>query len=127
MADRGRPRPGWPPGSATASSSKPQEMQIARLFHLIHVDDLTDSNALQFVSLLDLANLTQHVSFPTHRLSHTLDLVITATDSILCPVVSQCPISPSDQSYPLHSEYCTTTLATCVQSPNASNSFYQYW
>jgi exonuclease III len=48
----------------------------------IHVDDLTDSSALQFISLLDLANLTQHVSFPTHRLNHTLDLIITSSDTI---------------------------------------------
>ena len=51
---------------------------------------------MQFISLLDLANLTQHVSFPTHRFNHTLDLVITQADSTLCPVISQCPISPSD-------------------------------
>jgi exonuclease III len=76
-------------------STSPHDFLITGDFN-IHVDDLTDSNALQFISLLDLANLTQHVSFPTHRLSHTLDLVITPTDSILCPVVSLCPISPSD-------------------------------
>ena len=43
-----------------------------------------------------LANLTQHVSFPKHRFNHTLDLVISQTDFTLRPVVSQCPISPSD-------------------------------
>ena len=63
-------------------STSPHDFLITGDFN-IHVDDLTDSNALQFISLLDLANLTQHVSFPTHRLSHTLDLVITPTDSIL--------------------------------------------
>ena len=36
------------------------------------------------------------MSLPTHRFNHTLDLVIIQTDSILCSVVSECPISPSD-------------------------------
>ena len=57
---------------------------------------VADSNTLKFFSLLDLANLTQPVSFPTRRFNHTLDLVITQTDSTLCLVLSQCPISPSD-------------------------------
>jgi len=30
----------------------------------IHVDDLTGSNVIQFLSLLDHTNLTQHVWFP---------------------------------------------------------------
>ena len=41
-------------------------------------------------------NLTQHVSLPTHSLGHTLDLVITASDSTLQPSVSCSPLSPSD-------------------------------
>jgi hypothetical protein len=39
------------------------------------------------MSLLSLANLTQHVSFQTHHHLHTLDLVITTADSLLSPVV----------------------------------------
>jgi len=62
----------------------------------IHVDDLTDFNAIQFSSLLDHANLTQHVSFPTHRHSHTLDLVITSADPTSSPTVISLPISPTD-------------------------------
>jgi len=62
----------------------------------IHVDDLTDSNAIQFLSLLDHANLTQHVSFPTHRHSHTLDLVTTSANSTLSPTVMSYYISPAD-------------------------------
>jgi exonuclease III len=76
-------------------STSPHDFLITGDFN-IHVDDLTDSNTLQFISLLDLANLTQHVSFPTHCFNHTLDLVITQTDSTLCSVVSRYPISPSD-------------------------------
>jgi len=39
----------------------------------IHVDDLTDSNAIQLLLLLDLTSLTQNVSFHTHRHTHNLD------------------------------------------------------
>jgi hypothetical protein len=56
------------------------------------VDDLTDSNAAQFTSLLDHANLIQHVSFPTHRGSHTLDLVITTADTTLSPCLRYLPV-----------------------------------
>jgi hypothetical protein len=64
----------------------------------IHVDDLSDSHTQQFTSLLSLANLTQHVSFPTYRHLHTLDLVITTADSLLSPVITRTVNSPSDHS-----------------------------
>ena len=77
------------------ASTTPHEFLITGDFN-IHVDDHTDSNAAQFLTLLDQANLTQHVTFPTHRQSHTLDLVITSIDSTLSPSNSYSPISPSD-------------------------------
>jgi len=52
--------------------------------------------SIQFLSLLDHANLTQHVLFPTHRHSHTFDLVITSANSSLSPTVTSLPISPTD-------------------------------
>jgi exonuclease III len=76
-------------------STSPHEFLITGDFN-IHVDDPTDSNAIQFLSLLDHANLSQHVSFPTHRHSHTLDLVITSANSTLSPNVISLPISPTD-------------------------------
>ena len=76
-------------------STTPYEFLITGDFN-IHVDDLTDSNALKFISLLDLANLTQHVPFSTHCHSHTLDLVITTSDSSLSPTFTPSPIFPSD-------------------------------
>jgi len=51
-------------------STFPHDFLITGDFN-IHVDDLTDSNAIQFVSLLDHAILTQHVLFPTHRHSYS--------------------------------------------------------
>ena len=62
----------------------------------IHVDDPSNSHTKQFSSLLSSMNLTQHVTFPTHSLNHVLDLVITASDSLLNPSVSSSPLSPSD-------------------------------
>jgi len=76
-------------------STSPHEFLITDDFN-IHVDDLADSNAVQFLSLLDHANLAQHVLFPTHRHSHTLDLVITSANSTLSPTVISLPISPTD-------------------------------
>ena len=62
----------------------------------IHVDDPSNSHTKQFSSLLSSMNLTQHVTFPTHSLNHVLDLVITASDSLLNSSVSSSPLSPSD-------------------------------
>jgi len=45
------------------------------------------------LSLLDYANLNQHVLFPTHRHSHTLKLVITSANSTLSPTITSLPIS----------------------------------
>ena len=47
--------------------------------------------------MLHDTNLTQHVNFPTHDPgSHTLDLVITSTDSSLNPAVTRANTQPSD-------------------------------
>ena len=42
-----------------------------------HVDDATDTEAANFLSLLESFHLQQHVRNYTHRAGHTLDLVIT--------------------------------------------------
>lgn len=41
-----------------------------------HMDNTSDHHAQKFHDLLDSMNFQQHVSGPTHRRSHTLDLVI---------------------------------------------------
>ena len=45
----------------------------------IHVES-DDSNAKQLKELLDMYDLHQHISSPTHNKGHTLDLVITSRD-----------------------------------------------
>ena len=42
-----------------------------------HVDDPSDKEAGHFMDLIRSSNLKQHISEPTHRSGHTLDLVIT--------------------------------------------------
>jgi len=81
----------------------------------IHVDDLT--NAIQFLSLHDHANLTQHVLFPTHRYSQTLDLVLTSANSTLSPTVIYLPISLTDH-FPI------TCLLKITNSPTAPITKY---
>ena len=52
----------------------------------IHVDVPSDSLTLSFNSLIDSLGFLQHVEKPTHRQSHTLDLVLTYginTDNLL--------------------------------------------
>jgi hypothetical protein len=57
-------------------STAPCELLITGDFN-VHVHNPTDSNALKFISLLDLANLTQRVSFstPFSRLVITVRLI----------------------------------------------------
>ena len=45
-----------------------------------HVEDVSDSEAMQFLELLNVNNLQQHISQSTHKHGHTLDLVITRKD-----------------------------------------------
>ena len=40
----------------------------------IHIDNMTDGNAKEFSSVLDMFGLWQHVTEPTHLWGHTLDL-----------------------------------------------------
>ena len=73
----------------------PHEFVITGDFN-IHVDDPSNRQAKQFMSLLSCSNLTQHVTFPTHTSNHILDLVITSCGTSLNPSVSFSPLSPSD-------------------------------
>ena len=57
-----------------------EEMLIIGDFNF-HMDDTADRYATQFESLLELFNLKQHVTVPTHRSGHILDLVISRKDA----------------------------------------------
>ena len=60
--------------------SSPSEILIAGDFNF-HVDTPDLAPTSSFLSLLESFDLTQHVNFPTHKLGHTLDLLITRCGS----------------------------------------------
>ena len=43
----------------------------------IHINDNEDQDAQNLLNTLAAFNLKQHVSIPTHKLGHTLDIIIT--------------------------------------------------
>ena len=49
----------------------------------LHVDDNADRSAREFLSSMTSLGLKQHVTAPTHRSGHTLDLVLSPPDSPL--------------------------------------------
>ena len=65
----------------------------------IHVNVPDDADAIKFLDLLNCMGLTQHVTTPTHRSGHTLDLIITRD---LDSFVQTSPISDS-----FLSDHCT--------------------
>jgi hypothetical protein len=69
----------------------------------LQVDDSENSNAKQFLAILDSCNLTKLLNFLTQRYGHTLDFIITATNPALFPVISHSLISPSD-NFPIFCE-----------------------
>ena len=84
------------------AATSPHEFIITGDFN-IHLDNPTDHLSSQFLSLLSSFNLTQHVNFPTHNRNHTLDSVISSSDTSLTPSVSTTLFSPSDH-FPVFTE-----------------------
>jgi len=63
-----------------------------------HVDDAANLNAMKFLDLITSADLRQHVNGATHRLGHTLDLLITRSDDKLISKVRTLPELLSDHN-----------------------------
>ena len=91
-----RPPPGSPyhqPFSVFLSEIEPLLSSFATMSHPfiitgdfnIHLDNPNEPHTITFSSLLSSVNLIQHVTFPTHKSNHTLDLVITSEDPALKP------------------------------------------
>ena len=102
----------------SVAATTPHEFLITGDFNL-HVDDLHNSNTKQFLITLTAANLSQHVHFPTHTHQHTLDLIITHSNSTLSPNVNCSAISPSDH-YPL---FTSITIQPPISPPPSVQSF----
>ena len=62
--------------------TSPSEVLIAGDFN-IHVDDPSASYSSPFLTLLESFGLHQHIKSPTHECNHTLDLLITRSESKL--------------------------------------------
>ena len=63
-----------------------------------HMDGTRGSDARRLANILEVMNLVQHVTAPTHKHGHTLDLIITAAgDSVLTDFHVE-PPSLCDQS-----------------------------
>jgi len=77
-------------------------------------------NAIQFLSLLDHANLTQYVSFPTHRHSHTLNPIIMSANFTLSVTVIYLPISTTDYFQIIYPLTNTTSPTAPNQMPHSS-------
>ena len=58
----------------------------------IHVNDEFDENADNFMDIIMVLGLDQHIHFPTHKIGNTLDLVMTELGSKL--VVTKCSLGP---------------------------------
>ena len=71
--------------------SSPSEFVITGDFNL-HVDDPASPPAASFLSVLDHFDLSQHVTFPTHKAGHTLDLLVArASAGMIGPVECSMP------------------------------------
>lgn len=62
----------------------------------IHLDDEDDTYTKQFNEIMEMFNLVQHVNFPTHKLGHTIDVVITHADSPIIKNIKPNHIDLSD-------------------------------
>ena len=58
-----------------------------------HVNDPTDSRALDFLDLVTCLNLVQHVQSATHIQGNTLDLVITKGIDVDISSIDEVPVS----------------------------------
>ena len=112
----------------STAATTPHEFLITGDFN-IHTDNHSDLHSQQFLSLLNNANLTQHVNFPTHQAGHTLDLVITTKDSTLSPTITHSLVSPSDH-FPIFTSMVisppsppplTKHFFRCIKSINLNN------
>ena len=103
----------------STAATTPHEFLITGDFN-IHTDNHTDLHSQQFLSLLNNANLIQHVNFPTHQAGHTLDLVITSKDSTLSPTITHSLVSPSD-----HFPIFTSLVISPPSPPPLTEHFFR--
>ena len=62
----------------------------------LHLDNPQDSNVSRFLDILDSVNLLQHITTPTHKRGHTLDLLISRAEENLVHDIKVLPDIYSD-------------------------------
>ena len=67
---------------------KYNNMLIVGYFN-IHIEDVTNGDAEQFIDMCKAIGLDQHVNFAKHQHGHTLDLVLTELNSAIQVTSSQ--------------------------------------
>ena len=83
----------------------------------IQMNCKTNSSAVKFKRLLVSLNLKQHVTFQTHKLGHTLDLVITReNDQFVNSIQAQAPLS----------DHVSLTFSCNITKPQAEKKKIQY-
>ena len=58
-----------------------------------HVDDTDNASAMKFLDIVNCFNLAQHITVPTHKDGHTLDLIIRRNDEDLISDIDDRPIN----------------------------------
>ena len=64
----------------------------------IHLDVVDNTHTIRFNKVLEGFDLSQHITGPTHRAGHTLDVFITKTDQLVPIGTAVCPQVISDHS-----------------------------
>jgi len=90
-------------------SSKNGKLLICGNFNYWVDDPLSKPYSAEFVELIDLNNYSNHVSGPTHASGHTLDLVLSPSDSGLVENVDVVPMDPNISDHAL--------VAFCLNIP----------
>src|SRR4029434_6478465 len=80
----------------------------------IHVNNGNDSEARDFMNLLNSMDFTQHITEPTHNRGHTLDLVI--TKGLTTVISSICDLALSDH-------FCIFFTALVPKVKNSAECF----
>ena len=111
------------PATFSKSSPLPETLTTASGHLLLngdfnfHVDVNNDTDANNFKDLLESAGLAQHVKGPSHRSTHTLDLVIDCQNDIALSSFTTLMDLPSDH----HTVLCSMVFA----KPAASKSQFK--
>ena len=87
----------------------------------LHIDNPEDPDADQLIATLEAFGLEQHIKFPTHQLSHSLDLIATepATKLACTPIPGALPFRPQNGNH--RNQQQETNRGTTIQRIQETN------